>query len=81
MRPIVLKVLQQEPVSQLEWQELFYGVHLVCLWDEKGAMKIYDCLREDIVQFIDVSRSFHPKVGISRVSFVFLHYSKLKPAS
>lgn len=52
MRPIVLKVLKQEPVSQSEWQDLFYGVHLVCLWDEKGATKIYDCLQEDIVTFI-----------------------------
>lgn len=79
MRPIVLKVLQQEPVSQSEWQELFYGVHLVCLWDEKGATKIYDCLREDIVQFIDVSKHFFQKLE-SVVSLVF-HYSKLKPAS
>lgn len=31
---------------------MFYGVHLVCLWDEKGATKIYDCLRADIVEFI-----------------------------
>lgn len=54
MRPIVLKVLKQEPVSQSEWQDLFYGVHLICLWDEKGAVKIYDCLQEDIVAFIDV---------------------------
>lgn len=52
MRPIVLKVLKQEPVSQSEWQDLFYRVHLVCLWDEKGATKIYDCLQEDIVTFI-----------------------------
>lgn len=52
MRPIVLKVLKQEPVTQSEWQELFYGVHLICLWDEKGALKIYDCLQEDIVTFI-----------------------------
>lgn len=52
MRPIVLKVLKQEPVSQSEWQDLFYGVHLVCLWDEKGATKIYDCLQDDIVTFI-----------------------------
>lgn len=52
MRPIVLKVLKQEPVTQAEWQELFYGIHLVCLWDEKGATKIYDSLQEDIVTFI-----------------------------
>lgn len=35
-----------------EWQDLFYGVHLICLWDEKGATKIYDSLQEDIVTFI-----------------------------
>ncbi|XP_037944656.1 cullin-5 [Teleopsis dalmanni] len=52
MRIIVLKLLKQETVSQAEWQDLFYGVHLVCLWDEKGANKIYDCLRTDIVEFI-----------------------------
>lgn len=57
MRPIVLKVLKQETVTQAEWQDLFYGVHLVCLWDEKGATKIYECLQEDIVAFINVSRS------------------------
>uniref|UniRef100_A0A1A9VBC5 Cullin-5 n=1 Tax=Glossina austeni TaxID=7395 RepID=A0A1A9VBC5_GLOAU len=51
-RIIVLKLLKQETVSQVEWQDLFYGVHLVCLWDEKGAAKIYDCLRTDIVEFI-----------------------------
>ncbi|XP_065169688.1 cullin-5 isoform X2 [Atheta coriaria] len=52
MRPIVLKLLKQEPVSPGEWQELFYDVHLVCLWDEKGAAKLRDSLQEDIVQFI-----------------------------
>lgn len=52
MRPVVLKLLKQEPVSQQEWQELFYSVHLVCLWDEKGPAKIKDHLQEDIVQFI-----------------------------
>lgn len=56
MRPIVLKVLKQEPVTQAEWQDLFYGVHLICLWDEKGAAKIYECLQEDIVAFINVSQ-------------------------
>ncbi|XP_044259748.1 cullin-5 [Tribolium madens] len=52
MRPIVLKLLKQEPVSPAEWQELFYDVHLVCLWDEKGPAKLRDHLQEDIVQFI-----------------------------
>lgn len=52
MEPIVLKLLKQEPVSPVEWQELFYDVHLVCLWDEKGPAKLRDHLQEDIVQFI-----------------------------
>lgn len=55
MRPIVLRVLKQEPVSQSMWQDLFYGVHSICLWDEKGAIKIYDSLQEDIVAFINVN--------------------------
>ncbi|XP_055843892.1 cullin-5 [Episyrphus balteatus] len=53
MRCIVLKLLKQEAVSQAEWQDLFYGVHLVCLWDDKGASKIYDSLKNDIVEFIE----------------------------
>lgn len=52
MEPIVLKLLKQEPVTHAEWQELFYDVHLVCLWDEKGPAKLHDYLQEDIVQFI-----------------------------
>lgn len=52
MRPIVLKLLNQEPVSPAEWQELFYDVHLVCLWDEKGPTKLKDSLHQDIIQFI-----------------------------
>uniref|UniRef100_A0A8D8YCI6 Cullin-5 n=1 Tax=Cacopsylla melanoneura TaxID=428564 RepID=A0A8D8YCI6_9HEMI len=52
MRPIVLKLLQQEPVSQNEWQNLFYAVHVVCLWDEKGPTKIVEALKDDIMNFI-----------------------------
>ncbi|XP_017860911.1 PREDICTED: cullin-5 [Drosophila arizonae] len=56
-RKIVLKLLRQETVSQLEWQELFFGVHFVCLWDEKGAAKIYEGLQQDIVEFIVQAQS------------------------
>lgn len=52
MRPIILKLLQQESVTQNEWQELFYSVHLVCLWDEKGPPKVKDALKDDIMDFI-----------------------------
>ncbi|XP_050531623.1 cullin-5 [Daktulosphaira vitifoliae] len=52
MRPVVLKLLQQEPVTQNEWQDLFYAVHLVCLWDEQGPIKMRQALKTDIMEFI-----------------------------
>lgn len=52
LRPTVLKLLRQESVSKTEWQDLFYGVHLICLWVDKGGTKIYDCLQEDIKAYI-----------------------------
>ncbi|KAK9498549.1 hypothetical protein O3M35_003156 [Rhynocoris fuscipes] len=52
MRPIILKLLQQEPVTQNEWHEIFYSVHVVCLWDEKGPPKVKDALKDDIMDFI-----------------------------
>ncbi|XP_050435823.1 cullin-5 [Adelges cooleyi] len=52
MRPVVLKLLQQEPVTQNEWQDLFYAVHLVCLWDEQGPFKMRQALKTDIMEFI-----------------------------
>lgn len=57
MRPIVLKLLKQESVTHKEWQDLFYGVHLVSLWDDKGPAKIHDSLQEDIVGFIKQAQS------------------------
>ncbi|KMQ97503.1 cullin-5 [Lasius niger] len=51
MRPIILKLLKQEPVTQGEWQDLFYSVH-VCLWDDKGPPKLRDALKDDIMDFI-----------------------------
>ncbi|KAK6636642.1 Cullin-5 [Polyplax serrata] len=52
MRPIILKLLQQEPVTQKEWQDLFYSVHITCLWDDKGPPKVRDALKDDIMNFI-----------------------------
>lgn len=52
MRPIVLKLLKQEPVTQAEWQDLFGAVHSVCLWDERGPLKLRDALQQDIVLYI-----------------------------
>jgi hypothetical protein len=52
MRPTILKLLRQEPVSRAEWHELFWSVHMVCLWDEKSHAKMYKALHEDILEFI-----------------------------
>lgn len=51
MRPIILKLLKQEPVTQAEWQDLFYSVQ-VCLWDDIGPPKLQEALKEDIMDFI-----------------------------
>ncbi|CAB4060916.1 CUL5 [Lepeophtheirus salmonis] len=52
MRPTILNLLRQEPVSREKWQDLFWHVHSVCLWDEKGPPKVYNALKEDILDFI-----------------------------
>jgi len=52
MRPTVLKLLRQEHVSRAEWQDLFWSVHSVCLWDDKGPTKVHQALQEDILSFI-----------------------------
>ncbi|XP_057376986.1 cullin-5-like [Daphnia carinata] len=52
MRPTILKLLRQEPVSRAEWHELFWSVHMVCLWDEKSHAKMYKALQDDILEFI-----------------------------
>lgn len=52
MQPIIVKLLRQESVNRPEWQDLFYSVHQVCLWDEKAAAKIYKALQENIAEFI-----------------------------
>ncbi|XP_070567709.1 cullin-5-like [Ptychodera flava] len=52
MRPTVLKLLRQERVSRAEWQDLFWDVHSVCLWDDKGPGKVRKALEDDILDFI-----------------------------
>ncbi|XP_033117568.1 cullin-5-like [Anneissia japonica] len=52
MRPTVLKLLRQQDVPRTEWQDLFWDVHSVCLWDDKGPEKVHDELKHDIIDFI-----------------------------
>lgn len=75
MRPIVLKLLKQEPVTQNEWQELFYSVHLVILWDEKGATKVKDALKEDITDFIKQAQQVREirRYSIARLLLAYLN--------
>ena len=70
MRPIILKLLKQEPVTQGEWQDLFYSVHLVCLWDEKGPAKLRDALKEDIMDFIKQAQQVIINKFCKRFSFM-----------
>ncbi|XP_033635857.1 cullin-5-like [Asterias rubens] len=57
MRPTVLKLLRQENVSKAEWQDLFWDVHSVCLWDEKGALKVHAALVDDIKEFVHQAKA------------------------
>lgn len=53
MRPTVLKLLKQEPVSQSQWQDLFYSVYEICIHKEDtGPPQLRDALKEDIMDFI-----------------------------
>lgn len=70
MRPIILKLLKQEPVTQAEWQDLFYSVYLVCMWDEKGAPKLRDALKEDIMDFIKQAQQV--------IIYIYLYYINYK---
>jgi cullin-5 len=66
MRPIILKLLKQEPVTQIEWQDLFYSVH-VCLWDDKGPPKLRDALKEDIMDFIKQAQQVRSKFSLQKI--------------
>ena len=59
MRPTILKLLRQETVTRSEWHDLFWLVHSVCLWDEKGPPKVYGALR-DVSQFFIQCYTYSP---------------------
>lgn len=75
MRPTILKLLRQEPVSRAEWHELFWSVHMVCLWDEKSHAKMYKALQDDILEFIKQAQTVSkgtknlPKIDI-KICFI-----------
>ncbi|XP_066586971.1 cullin-5 [Prorops nasuta] len=52
MRPIILKLLKQETITQAEWQDLFYCIFCASIWKDKGPYDLLDALKADIVDFI-----------------------------
>ena len=52
MQTVVGKLLRQEPVSKTEWQDIFWSVHTVCMWDDRGPLKLHECLKRDVLNFI-----------------------------
>ncbi|PIK56997.1 putative cullin-5 [Apostichopus japonicus] len=52
MKPTVLKLLRQENVSRAEWQDLFWKVYNVCMWDEKCLPKVLGALQQEIKSFV-----------------------------
>ncbi|KAJ8027304.1 Cullin-5 [Holothuria leucospilota] len=52
MQPTVLKLLRQENVSRAEWQDLFWKVYNVCMWDEKCLPKVLGALQQEIKRFV-----------------------------
>ncbi|XP_037094128.1 cullin-5-like [Pollicipes pollicipes] len=57
MEPVIQRLLQQDPVSKTDWQNLFWSTHTVCLWDEKGAPKVYRYLQEAVQSFVKLAYS------------------------
>lgn len=51
-----MKLLHQDPITRTEWQGLFWDIHAVCLWDERGPSKLYAALQEDILDFISIAQ-------------------------
>lgn len=57
MQQTISKLLHQQDVSKLEWQELFWNVHNVLQWDEKAKEKLQDALHRDVLEFISEAQS------------------------
>ncbi|XP_065837404.1 cullin-5-like [Oscarella lobularis] len=52
MRQTTAKILNQEDVTKREWQNLFWDVHGVTCWDERGWQKVLSALEEMIRAFV-----------------------------
>lgn len=46
--PVVRALINNQPVSIEEWQNVFHHVHLICLWDPKGSFKLLKALETEL---------------------------------
>lgn len=46
--PVVKSIINNQPVSIEEWQNVFHHVHLICLWDPKGLIKLITALQAEL---------------------------------
>jgi cullin-5 len=54
IKPIIMRLLKQEPIQKKEWTNLFTDIHNICLWDEKSIPKMKLELESDILDFIKI---------------------------
>lgn len=73
MRPTILKLLKQETVTQAEWQDLFFSVHAVCVWNDKGALKLLDALKEDIMDFIKQAQQVYIILSLNKKIYIVIN--------
>lgn len=59
LRRLILK----NPITNAEWQNLIYEVHLVCSWDARGPEKLLKYMRKEL----DESYILHVKCRLSSV--------------
>ncbi|CAF5056890.1 unnamed protein product, partial [Rotaria sp. Silwood1] len=52
MKRVVLKILRQEPTSQVEWQNLFTDVYSVSTWYPSSIPEIFSELSNEITRHI-----------------------------
>ena len=52
-----MKFLCQFLVFKFDFVIVIRTVHSVCLWDDKGATKLHNKLKEDILDFIHYAQS------------------------
>lgn len=64
MQPTILKLLNQLTVSHDDWQNLFYDIHNIGMWDSNGSDKVFEALKGDICNFIMEANMVNYEIAI-----------------